>query len=94
MEKLEIQNTILPPTKIRVPIPDPHPRQPLELEIVRSKFVTKRIGMEREYKRLRKIAEKSKNDARVHEHKAQRMVKGYTKVKNKNENLYEVNKKL
>ena len=50
--------------------------------------------MEREYKRLRKIAEKSKNDARMHEHKAQRMVKGYTKVKNKNENLYEVNKKL
>ena len=50
--------------------------------------------MEREYKRLREVAEKSKSDARVHEHNAQRMVKGYTKIKNENENLYEANKKL
>ena len=50
--------------------------------------------MEWEYKRLQKIAEKSKSDAWVHEDKAQRMVEGYTKVKNKNEKLYEANKKL
>ena len=29
----------------------------------------------------------------MHERKAQRMAKGYTKVKNENENLYEANKK-
>ena len=44
--------------------------------------------MEQKYLRLQKIDEKSEEDARVHEHKAQKMTKGYAKVKGKNENLY------
>ena len=30
----------------------------------------------------------------MHEHKARRMIEGYTKVKSENENLYGANKKL
>ena len=50
--------------------------------------------MEQEFKRLWEVAEKLKDNAQMHEHKAQRMVEGYTKVKNENENLCEANKKL
>ena len=50
--------------------------------------------MERKYKRLQEIIEKSKENARVHEHKARKMTKGYTKIKDENENLYIANKKL
>ena len=50
--------------------------------------------MERKYKRLQEITEKSEENARVHEHKARKMTEGYTKVKGENENLYIANKKL
>ena len=50
--------------------------------------------MEQKYKKLQEVVEKSKENARVHEHKAQKMTEGYTKVKEENENLYIANKKL
>ena len=50
--------------------------------------------MERKYKMLQEVVEKSEENARVHEHKARKMTKGYTKVKGENENLYIANKKL
>ena len=50
--------------------------------------------MERKYKRLQEVVEKSKENARVHEHKARKMIDGYTEVKGENENLYIANKKL
>ena len=50
--------------------------------------------MEQKYLRLQKVAETSEENARIHEHKAQRMTEGYTKIKSENENLYTANKKL
>ena len=42
--------------------------------------------MEQKYIRLQEVTEKSEEKACIHEHKAQRMTKGYTKVKSENEN--------
>ena len=50
--------------------------------------------MEQKYLRLQKIVEKSEENAHIHEHKAQRMIKGYVKVKSESENLYTAKKKL
>ena len=50
--------------------------------------------MEQKYKKIEELTEKSEENARVHEHKARRMIEGYTKVKGENENLYIANKKL
>ena len=50
--------------------------------------------MEQKYKKLQEIAEKSKKNARVHEHKARKMIDDFTKVKDENKNLYIANKKL
>ena len=50
--------------------------------------------MKQKYLRLQEMANKAKNNARVHERKAQRMADIYTKAKSKNENLYIANKKL
>ena len=50
--------------------------------------------MERKYKKLQEIVEKSEENARVHEHKAWKVTEGYTKVIGENENLYIANKKL
>ena len=79
---------------MRVSVPDPIPKQLSEVDIVRSEFVSKRLEMEQKYKKLQEIAEKSKENAWVHEHKARKMTEGYTKVKGKNENVYIANKKL
>ena len=79
---------------MRVSVPDPIPKQPSKLDIVRLKFASERLEMEKGYIRLQEVAEKSKNNARVYEHKARRMTEGYTKVKSENENLYMANKKL
>ena len=61
---------------------------------MQSEFALERLEMERKYKRLQEIIEKSEENPRVHEHKARKMTKGYTKVKGENENLYITNKKL
>ena len=50
--------------------------------------------MEQKYQRLQRAAETSDENANLHEHKAQRMTEGYTKIKSENENLYTANKKL
>ena len=75
-----------------VSVPDLIPKQLSEVDIVRSEFTSERLEMEQKYKRLQDVAEKSKENAREHEHKARKMTKGYTKVKGENENLYIANK--
>ena len=77
-----------------VSVPDPTPIQPLEVEIIILEFVSERSKMEQKYLKLQEIADKAENNARVQEHKAQRMVDVCTKVKDENENLYIANKKL
>ena len=89
-----MEDTVCPPVKMRVPVPDPIPKQLSEVDIVRSKFTSERLEMEQKYKKLQEIADKSEENTQVHEHKARKMTEGYTKVKNENENLYIANKKL
>ena len=79
---------------MKVSVPDSIPKQLLEVDIVRSEFALERIEMEQKYKKLWEIAKKSEENAKVHEHKARNMTKGFTKVKDENENLYIANKKL
>ena len=79
---------------MRVFVPDPILKQLSGVDIIRSEFASERLEMERKYKKLQEIAEKSEENTRVHEHKARKMTKGYTKVKGENENLYIANKKL
>ena len=64
------------------------------MDIVRLEFASERLEMKKKYKKLQELVEKSEENSRVHEHKARRMTKGYTKVKGENENLYIANKKL
>ena len=52
------------------------------------------MEMEQKYKMLQEVAEKSEENARVHEHKARKMTESYTEVKGENENMYIANKKL
>ena len=85
---------VLPQVRMRVPVPDLIPKQLSEVDIVRSEFASERLEMEQKYKMLQEVAEKSEENARVHEHKARKMTKGYIKVKGENENLYIANKKL
>ena len=79
---------------MRVSILNPIPKQLSKVDIVRSKFASERLEMEQKYKRLQEVAKTLEENAREHEHKARKMTKGYTKVKDKNENLYIANKKL
>ena len=69
---------VLPPVRIRVSVLNPIPKQLSKVHIVRSEFASEMLEMERKYKRLQDIVEKSEENARVHEHKAQRMTEGYT----------------
>ena len=79
---------------MQVPIPDPVPVQPLEIEIIRAEFAFERIEMEQKYLRLKKTADKAESNARIQEHKAQRMADVCAKAKDETENLYIANKKL
>ena len=85
---------VIPTHRMRASVPDPIPKQPSEVKIVRLEFVLERLEMEHKYIRLQEIVEKLEENACIHEHKAQRMTEGYTKVKSENENLYDANKKL
>ena len=69
---------------MRVLVPNSIPKQLSEVDIVRSEFVSEWIEMEQIYKKLQEIAEKSKKNAGVHEHKARKMTKGFTNVKDEN----------
>ena len=80
--------------RIQVPISDPVPVQPLEIEIIRSEFTFERSKMEQKYLRLQEIADEAESNAQVHEHKTQKMTDVYAKAKGENENLYIDNKKL
>ena len=75
-------------------VSNPISKQPSKVDIFRSEFALERLEIEQKYIRLQEAIEKSKSNARVHEHKAQSMVEGYTKVKRVNENLYMANTKL
>ena len=79
---------------MKVSILDPIPKQLSEVDIVRSEYALERLEMKWKYKGLQEIAEKSKENAQVHEHKARKMTEDYIKVKDENENLYIANKKL
>ena len=90
----KIEDIVLPPARMRVSIPDHIPKQPSEVDIVWLEFTSERLEMEQKYLRLQKVEKKSEENACIHEHKAQKMTKGYTKVKSENENLYIANKKI
>ena len=79
---------------MKVSVPDSIPKQLSKVDIVRSEFALERIEMEQKYKKLQEIAKKSEENARIHEHKVRKITKGFTMVKDKNENLYIANKKL
>ena len=79
---------------MRVSVLDPIPKQLSEVDIVRSEFALERLEMEQKYEKLQEVVEKLEENARIHEHKAWKMIEGYTQVKGKNENLYIANKKL
>ena len=90
----KIKDMVPPLAKMRVSILNPILEQPSEVDIVRSKFTLERLEMEQKYKKLHESAEKSEKNSKVHEHKARRMIEGYTKVKGENKNLYIANNKL
>ena len=69
---------------MRVSIPDSIPKQLSEVDILRLEFTLERNEMEQKYKKLQKIVEKLKENVKVHEHKARKVTKGYTKVKGEN----------
>ena len=79
---------------MQVPIPDPVPVQPSEIEIVRAEFASERLEMEQKYLRLQETADRAESNARIQEHKAQKMVDVCAKAKDETENLYIANKKL
>ena len=79
---------------MRASVPDPIPKQPSKVDIVRLEFTSKRLEMEQKYLRLQKLAENSEENGCMHEHKAQRTTEGYIKVKSENVNLYIANKNM
>ena len=85
---------ILLPARMRVSVPEPIPKYLSEVDIFWSEYASERLKMEQKYKRLQEVVEKLEENARVHEHKARKMIEGYIKVKGENENLYITNKNL
>ena len=79
---------------MQVSIQDPILVQPSTIEIIRLEFAFERLEMEQKYLRLQETANKVKSNARVQEHKAQRIADVYVKAKDETENLYIANKKL
>ena len=66
----KIEDTISLPDRMQVPIPDPVPVQPSEIEIIRAEFASERSKMEQKYLKLQEIVNKAESNAQVHEHKA------------------------
>ena len=88
-------NAIVPlQDRMQVPISDPVPVQPSEIEIVRAKFASERLEIEQKYLRLQKTADRAESNAKIQEHNAQKMVDVCAKAKDETENLYIANKKL
>ena len=59
----EIEDTVLPPARMIVLIPNPIPKQLSKVDTVQSEFALERLEMERKYKKLQEIAEKSMKNA-------------------------------
>ena len=59
---------------MQVPIPDPVSVPPSEIEIVRAEFAFEKLEMEHKYLRLQDTADRAESNARIQEHKAQKMV--------------------
>ena len=67
------EDAVLLLDRMQVSVPDPVPIQPSKIEIIRSEFASERSKIEQKYLRLQETANKSESNARVQEHKAQRM---------------------
>ena len=94
LRRRKVEDIVPYPNRMQVPILDPVPVQPSEIEIIRAEFAFEKSEMERKYLRLQETADMAKSNAWVQEHKAQRMANVCAKAKDKTENLYIVNKKL
>ena len=90
----KIEDKVMLPARMRVPVTDPPPRKLSELEIARAEFKVERLKMEQENKRLREKSKKWEDQAQKQEYKIQRIEENYAKMKGENQNLYEANKKL
>ena len=66
----KVEDAVPLPNRIQVPIPDPVPVQPSEIEIVRAEFASERLEMEQKYLRLQETADRVESNARIQEHKA------------------------
>ena len=90
----KIEDAVPLPVRMQVSVPDPAPMQPSEVEIIKLEFAFERLKMEQKYLRLQEIANKAESNARIHEHKVQKMTDICAKAKGENEDLYIANKKL
>ena len=48
----KIEDTVLPPVRMRISVPNPIPKQLSEMDIARSEFASERLEMEQKYKKL------------------------------------------
>ena len=48
----KVEDTVPLPNRMQVPVPNPVPVQPSEIEIVRAEFASERLEMEQKYLRL------------------------------------------
>ena len=71
----KIEDTVFLLTRMRVFVSDPISKQISKVDIVRSEFASKRLGMKHKYEKLQEIVEKSEENARIHEHKARKMTR-------------------
>ena len=65
----KIEDAVPLPNKMQVPILDPIPVQPLEIEIIQAEFASERLEMKQKYLKLQEIADKAESNAQIHEHK-------------------------
>ena len=52
LDETKIEDTVLPPARIKVLVPDPILKQPSEVDIVWLEFASERLEMEQKYIRL------------------------------------------
>ena len=90
----KVENAVSCLDRMQVSIPDPVPVQPSDIEIIRAEFAFEKSEMERKYLMLQETADKAKSNARIQEHKAEKMTDVCAKIKDETENLYIANKKL
>ena len=59
----KIEDKVMLPARMRIPVTDPPPKKPSELEIAQAEFEVERLKMEQESKRLREKSEKWEDQA-------------------------------